>query len=388
MQRKSVKSVLEKIRSGNYTPEEEIIAKHWLHKLNSKIQSGYSDHDLERVSDEMWNVLMKEKLNRPTKIFKLWPRIAVAVAIMMVVSAGLIFYFNDIKHHINLESSYTDIAPGKIGATLTLANGEKIRLSDAANGEIAKEADISVTKTADGQVVYKITSQARNDDNNSSLQGGTTKYPYNTLSTAKGETYILTLPDKSKVWLNAASSLTYSANLNERGMRRVKLEGEAYFEIFKDKAHPFIVKTENQEVIVHGTHFNINSYADEGRTKTTLLEGTVGITTVYNAREVMLKPGQQAELEGKSMVVNSANLEEVLAWKNGLFKFKDADIRTVMRQMARWYNIEVIYQGKVPDIVFTGEMYRNENANQLLNMLKFYKVNFKVVDSKKIVIIN
>ncbi|SMD11531.1 FecR family protein [Pedobacter nyackensis] len=384
MQRKSVKSVLEKICSGNYTPEEEIIAKHWLHKLNSKIQSGYSDHDLERVGDEMWDVLMKEELNHPTKIFKLWPRIAIAVAIMMVVSAGLVFYFN----HINLKSSYTaGIAPGRMGATLTLASGKKIRLSDAANGEIAKEADIRVTKTADGQVVYEIASQTRNDDNNRSLQGGTTKYPYNTLSTAKGETYILTLPDKSKVWLNAASSLTYSTTLNEHGARRVKLEGEAYFEIFKDKAHPFIVKTENQEVIVHGTHFNINSYVDEGRTKTTLLEGAVGITTVYNAREVMLKPGQQAELEGKSMVVNVANLEEVLAWKNGLFKFKDADIRTVMRQMARWYNIEVIYQGKVPDIVFTGEIYRNENASQLFNMLKFYKVNFKV-DGKKIVIIN
>jgi transmembrane sensor len=384
MQRKSVKSVLEKIRSGNYTPEEEIIGKRWLHELNSKIQSGYSDHDLERVSDEMWDVLMKADLNRPTKIIKLWRRVAVAVAILMVVSAGLIFYFN----HINLKSSYTaGIVPGRMGATLTLASGEKIRLSDAANGEIAKEAGIRVTKTADGQVVYEIAAQARNDDNNSSLQGSTTIHPYNTLTTAKGETYILTLPDKSKVWLNAASSLTYSATLNESGLRRVKLEGEAYFEIFKDKAHPFIVKTENQEVIVHGTHFNINSYADEGRTKTTLLEGAVGITTVYNAREVMLKPGQQAELEGKSMVVNSADLEEVLAWKNGLFKFKDADIHTVMRQMARWYNIEVIYMGKVPDIVFTGEIYRNENADQLFNMLKFYKVNFKV-DDKKVMIIN
>lgn len=281
--------------------------------------------------------------DKPVKepIIKLWPRmtgIAAAIALMVLS----LYFFN----HKNDEGAHSDNLtvqdqnPGSFGATLTLANGKKIKLSDAAKGEIAKEAGISVTKTADGQLVYEIKETAGNPDQ------------INTLSTAKGETYILTLPDKSKVWLNAASSLTYPASLNEHGKRRVKLEGEAYFEIFKDKAHPFIVQTANQEVEVLGTHFNVNSYKDEPGIATTLLEGSVKVTAGGSLK--IIKPGEQAINKSGTMEVRKVDLEDVVDWKNGDFYLNHMDFKIAMRKIARWYDMEIIYDKNVPDNMESG----------------------------------
>lgn len=275
------------------------------------------------------------------RFIKLWPRMSgIAAAITLMVLS--LYFFN----HKNDKHAHTDILaaqdrnPGSFGATLTIANGKKIKLSDAANGEIAKEAGISVTKTADGQLVYEIKETTDNPDQ------------INTLSTAKGETYILTLPDKSKVWLNAASSLTYSASLNEHGMRRVKLEGEAYFEIFKDKAHPFIVQTANQEVEVLGTHFNVNSYKDEPGTATTLLEGSVKVKAGGLVK--IIKPGEQAINKSGTMEVRKVDLDDVVDWKNGDFYLNHIDFKIAMRKIARWYDMEIIYDETVPDNMESG----------------------------------
>jgi transmembrane sensor len=310
---------------------------------------------------------IKQKLKTKDRL-RLWSRIAGAAIILIVVGAGVTRYLNDLKQHTEIKSAYiNDIAPGKVGATLTLANGKKIRLADAANGEIAKEAGISVSKTADGQVIYEIASQAFNDENDRSLRGGTTKQSYNTLTTAKGETYILTLPDKSKVWLNAASSLTYSAALNERGLRRVKLEGEAYFQIAKDKAHPFIVESKGQEVEVLGTHFNVNTYADEPAATTTLLEGRVQITTAGNKQ--VLKPGQQATNNRDAIKVSDANIENTMDWKEGDFYLDRIDFKAAMRKIERWYDVEVIYDSTVPDHIETGGWI--SRSKKLSSVLKF-----------------
>lgn len=275
------------------------------------------------------------------RFIKLWPRmtgIAAAIA-LMVLNLYFFNYKNDKHVHHDILAA-EDKNPGSFGATLTLANGEKIKLSDAANGEIAKEAGIIVTKTAEGELVYEIKETIGNPDQ------------INTLSTAKGETYILTLPDKSKVWLNAASSLTYAASLNERGVRRVRLEGEAYFEIFKDKVHPFIVQTANQEVEVLGTHFNVNSYKDEPGTATTLLEGSVKVKAGGAFR--IIKPGEQAINKSGIMEVRKVDVEDVLDWKNGDFYLNHIDFKIAMRKIARWYDMEIIYDETVPDDMESG----------------------------------
>ena len=206
MQRKNIKSVLDKISSGDFDSQEEKIAKYWIHQLNPKKQSGYSDEDLERVSGEMWGVLAQGELNQPAKVRKLWPRIVVAAAVAAIVF-GVWFYNNNtgILKPVQNDMALNDITPGKQGATLTLANGRKIRLTDAANGELAKEAGVVIRKSADGQLVYDINPALPKWN----ISQGGKKSTLNTLSTGKGETYQLRLPDGSLVWLNAASSLTY-----------------------------------------------------------------------------------------------------------------------------------------------------------------------------------
>lgn len=380
MQKKDVKSVLEKIRSDVYTFDEETIAKYWLHKLNRNLQSGYSDDSLERVSDEMWAYLMKEQANQPAKRMRLWPRIVVAAAVAAMIF-GIWFYQNGITPLPNAKFKdqmvKSDVAPGNVGATLTLASGKKINLSNAANGEIAKESGISVTKTKDGALVYQIGKST----------GAANKY--NTLTTARGETYILSLPDKSKVWMNAASSLTYSTSLNDRGRRKVKLEGEAYFEIFKDKTHPFIVETNDQEVEVLGTHFNINSYADEPTVKTTLLEGSVCVWPLKGkAGSKILKPGQQSTLSpDHPIIIKAVNTEDVIAWKNGLFVFEGDRLENIMSQISRWYNVDVQYADRsVLNETYSGTVTRFANISIVLKRLEITgNVKFKIAGRRIVV---
>ena len=235
-------------------------------------------------------------ITRPTKSISLWPRIAVAAAIVTIIFGVWLYYtprHPDASQDPGNAQYATDIAPGKQGATLTLANGKKIKLSDALNGELAKEAGVIVSKTANGQLIYSVANLSPSGRDGEAREGSM----INTLSTAKGETYQLRLPDGSMVWLNSASSLTYSSNLVKDGKRIVKLTGEAYFEIAKlhfesstlsarraslprgekNGRVPFIVQTDKQAIEVLGTHFNVTAYGDEGEVKTTVLEGSVSV---------------------------------------------------------------------------------------------------------------
>jgi len=292
-----------------------------------------------------------------------------------------------------------DIKPGSVGATLTLANGKTIKLSDATNGELAKEAGVTIKKTADGQLIYEIASSSASSRND----GAETKT--NTLSTAKGETYQVKLPDGTAVWLNAASRLTYSATLNQQGHRRVALEGEAYFQVAKDKKHPFIVESKGQRVEVLGTHFNINAYADEGATKTTLLEGSVSVSSLREGTTkqpspsrnaprndgkghtaTILKPNQQATLKGETLTMKQVDPSESIAWKNGYFSFTDENIQTVMQIISRWYNVEISYEGKITKEGFNGKISRFKKLSEVLNMLEDTRlVHFKIEGRRVIV---
>nr|WP_121274138.1 FecR family protein [Pedobacter schmidteae] len=288
---------------------------------------------------------------------RLWPKMMIGVAAAVALIVLGIYFFNGFNDRVSNDQFATirEVTPGKIGATLTLGNGKKIRLSDAANGEIAREAGISVNKTATGELVYELRDGA----------GDLNKI--NKLSTAKGETYILILPDKSKVWMNAASTLTYTASLNG-AERRVRLEGEAYFQVAEDKTRPFVVETRKQTVQVLGTHFNINAYADEENVKTTLLQGSVKVFNQLDAK--ILKPGEQSSVRDHSISVAEVDTERMVAWKSNKFLFENDDIQYIMRMIARWYDVEVVYAGEMPREKFGGGVSRFDNVSQVLKILE------------------
>jgi ferric-dicitrate binding protein FerR (iron transport regulator) len=207
-----------------------------------------------------------------------------------------------------------------------------------------------------------------------------------TASTAKGQTYQFTLPDGTKVWLNADSKLEFPSGFVNSKTRDVRLFGEGYFEVAKDKAHPFIVRTNKQEVEVLGTHFNINSYADEGNVKTTLLEGSVRVNG-QGRESVVLKPNQQAVVfASKQTEVNSVDVGDVVAWKNGKFVFVRENVRSIMNKIARWYDVQIIYEGDVKGKALGGSVSRFKNVSEVLEMLSATKaVQFRIEGRKVIV---
>ncbi|MGJ1419519.1 FecR family protein [Sphingobacterium spiritivorum] len=336
-----------------------------LHIYNEII--GDSNEEAKPVAEKA-----KEK-----RVRRLWSGIAAAVALFVVVFGigGIFLSKNNTDAGKNI-SYLKDIVPGKTGATLTLSNGKKIELSNATNGEIAEESGISITKTAAGDLVYEVATSSKEGLKNGGM---------NTLSTAPGETYILILPDKSRVWLNAASSLTYSSDLLDRGIRRVQLQGEAYFEISKDKQHPFVVSTANHDIEVLGTHFNVNSYPDEPSTTTTLLEGSVRIIKGELVRP--LKPNQQSVFTSGNFRIKNVNAEDTIAWKDGIFIFEDETLQSIMRRISRWYNVEISYADNVDkDKLYGGGLSRYENVSSILEMLESTKnIHFKIEERRILV---
>lgn len=305
---------------------------------------------------------------------RLWPRIAIAAAVATVVfGAGLFLYKGSLRQATEVQASINDVAPGKQGATLTLASGIKIQLSDAANGELGKESGVVISKSANGQLVYEIKPSERVSSDLGAI---------NTLSTANGETYQVRLPDGSMVWLNAASSITYSANLLQHGKRRVRLDGEAFFEIAKDRSKPFVVESKGQQVEVLGTHFNVNAYANEESTNTVLVEGSVQVTAGRNQK--VLKPGEQALRSGNAIQVSAANIDNIMDWKSGDFYLDRIDFKQAMRKIARWYNVEVVYDADVPETLESGGwISRSNNLSAVLRSIeKSGLVHFRIEGRK------
>nr|WP_121271693.1 FecR domain-containing protein [Pedobacter schmidteae] len=344
---------------------KELMKETW-EELKAK---GATDMPQERAES-----LFLEIAALPQDVIKrrLWPKIVTVAAAMALIVSGMYFFnYRNGQTDAGLNTTLVqDVKPGKVGATLTLANGKKIRLDDAVNGELANEAGVSISKSADGQLVYEIKGGKADPDR------------MNTLTTAKGETYRVRLPDGSLVYLNAASSLTYVASLNERGKRVVKLSGEGYFEIAKDKAHPFVVKTDRQEVEVLGTHFNVNAYGDEAAVRTTLLEGSVRVSS-GETRQV-LKPGFQAVNDGRLIKVAEVNTENVVDWKDGDFYFENVDFRSVMRKIGRWYDVELVYDSSVPDrIASNGVISRDKDLSAVLKLIESSgQVHFRIEGRK------
>jgi len=310
-------------------------------------------------------------------LIRAWYQVGVAAILLAFLSIGLYFYTNrTINTQVAISKSEAIkkkaiIKPGGDKAILTLSDGSKIILEDAKKGLLANQAGVSIQKTADGEILYSF---AKNGSSASE------KLPqaviYNKIETPFGGKYQINLPDGSKVWLNSASTLRFPA-LFSGNTREVELNGEAYFDVAKNPNKPFKVITKDQIVEVLGTQFNINSYSDEETFKTTLIEGSVKI--IYKDKVVMLGPGQQFQPNMKSAKVTEADTDEVMAWKNGYFLFKDEDIQSIMRKVSRWYNVEVTYSGNIPDVGFGGNISRSKDINEVLNVLQLTNaVHFKI----------
>jgi transmembrane sensor len=268
-------------------------------------------------------------------------------------------------------------------AILTLANGQQILLDNSAKGQLAEQNGVSVVKTDSGQLTYVYGGKGTGGPQGS-VQGGS---QYNTLATPRGGQYQVVLPDGTKVWLNSASSLKYPTVFDGTS-RHVELTGEAYFEVAKNSRSPFIVRAAGLQVAVLGTAFNLMAYADEENIRTTLVNGAVRLIGPKGAQ--VLKPGEQGSLDEKEQhfMVTRPDLDEVLAWKEGEFKFSGQSIRTIMRQMARWYDVEIEYQGTPPANLFNGNITRTQNASVLLDILETTKTVHFNIEGRKIIVIN
>lgn len=360
------------LESTNDQGLKQIMQDHFTNDLNnpSRIPRQVSDKLLESIHDAIDVKPVKQK----PRIISI-RRIVVAASILGLIVATFFIIGYDrpqpvVKASGTERQFKNDVAPGGNKATLTLADGSVISLDEASNGTLTRQGDAKVIKL-DGKILYD-------------LVDNTKQAVYNTISTPRGGQYQLSLPDGSQVWLNATSSIRFPTAFigNER---RVEITGEAYFEVAKDAARPFVVAVNNAEVRVLGTHFNINAYNDEEEIKTTLLEGSVRF--VNASEHILLKPGQQSQLSKQGIIrlENSVNVEEVIAWKNGRFNFEGTGIEMVMRQLARWYDVDIAYNGKTDELFFA-EMPRDIKLSDALKALELTgKIRFEI-EGKKIIV--
>ncbi|MDH7460291.1 DUF4974 domain-containing protein [Chitinophagaceae bacterium 26-R-25] len=301
-----------------------------------------------------------------------WSWVA-AASIILALGIGAFIWTNNRKDAASagIAQVKVDIVPGNSGAVLTLANGSQVLLDSIKNGVVALQGGITA-KVRNGALIY---------------EGNGNEVAYNVVSTPKGREYQVTLPDGTQVWLNAASSIRYPTKFIG-DERRVEITGEAYFEVARNKDMPFKINVDGKgEVEVLGTHFNVNAYTDEPQMNTTLLEGSIRFTDLQHNKSAVIVPGEQVQLndDGKMNVKKNVDLESVIGWKNGSFNFSSQDIVTIMRQISRWYDVQVEYKGEISHETFTGIVSRYSDVSEVLSLMEAEGIKFKI-ENKKIVV--
>ncbi|WP_406827077.1 FecR family protein [Pedobacter sp. KACC 23697] len=357
---KNAKKLLDKYIAGNCTPDEMTVIEDWYLQLPFEKEAPH--HSLiESTSQEVWNRLSPRGKSVKMVIVK-W--LAIAASLVLCLSVGIYFVTQHYAAPLTAKTELKNILPGGNKAVLTLADGTVVNLDDAKNGQIADQSGIVIRKTKNGQLEYIIKEIPK-----ATVKGS------NTIATPRGGQYEVNLPDGTKVWLNAATTLKYPYAF-AKNERLVELNGEAYFEVSKDRTRPFRVKTAVQTVEVLGTHFNINAYQDEAVVKTTLLEGAVKVSTP--SASVNLHPGEQSLLNATSarLSLNArVDVDKEMAWKNNVFSFDNDDLQSIMRQISRWYDVDVVYQGKITSEKYVGEIPRNSNLAEVFEILELNHVH-------------
>ncbi|HEY8387892.1 MAG TPA: FecR domain-containing protein, partial [Parasegetibacter sp.] len=324
-------------------------------------------------------------------------RFAIAAAIIFLIAATAVWLTSNTDYSSgagnNSNLSINDIQPGRQGAILTLADGSIVELDSLSNGNLINQG-ISVVRKKDGLIEYVHTENVS--------VNAETSIQYNTLSTPPGRQFRLSLPDGTQVWLNAGSSVRFPTQFTS-SKREISVTGEVYLEVVKDAEKPFFVNVDNRaEVEVLGTSFNINAYNDEPILATTLIEGSLKMHVVaenLKSESVLLKPGQQGRLQEVAGHPNNSNIsrltvsdqnremiEKITAWKNGLFNFDNANITQVMRQISRWYNVTVEYEGQVPNHTFLGKLGRDMTLSEILAVLQKTGVNFRLEEGRRLIV--
>lgn len=376
MNREQAKELIEKYDRGLASAEEKALLDNWFLYESRKSEFTDNDHKFLLLKSQIWQATLQQSglKSKPygSKI-SLWLGMAAAM-VLIGLSAVLFVYVSSEPLQVAKEKYANDVAPGGNKATLTLSNGKKISLTDAQNGSLIKQTGVNISKLADGQIIY----QAVSADNSAESQRNTVE---NKINTPNGGKYQVILPDGTKVTLNAASSLTFPTTFTGPE-REVKLDGEAYFEVAKDKNKPFRVNSGIQTIEVLGTHFNINAYANEQTIKTTLMEGSVKVSV--GEASTLIVPGQQTIIDrDKPQEINKGNadIDKETAWKNDIFLFEKDDLKSVMRQISRWYDVEVVYTGTFPHnelFEFFGGISRKSNLSEIATILELYNVHLEI----------
>ncbi|WP_257658985.1 FecR family protein [Parapedobacter lycopersici] len=384
---KDAKKLLKKYNAGTCSEEEKAFVESWYVQWRGD-GLNLSQEERALAKAEIWQQITKSRNTKRTYLFRLPYLAAIASVAFVLLTLGALLFFS--KETTTAERQLyagtdghgvRDIQPGGNKALLTLADGRTVTLDEMAKGEITEVAGMVIRKTAEGQLVYEM------DATDASPFSSDGSPRYNRIVTPRGGQYQIILPDQTKVWLNSASSLKYPIQFTA-SERRVVLTGEAYFEVSRQntaagKLVPFFVETDTQVIEVLGTHFNVSSYTDERSTKTTLLEGSVRIS-VNPANEeashhsMILRPNQQSILTKGNLNVVDVDAAESIAWKEGYFNFKDASLEAVMRQLSRWYDVDVVYEGNIPKGTYTGKVYRNMSLSKVLDILTYAEVKFKI----------
>lgn len=352
--------------------------------ITENLESVDVDDDGSRwssLTDQSLAVIKKQINAEPGKVVSLYRRswFQIAAAAVILIGGFAVFSMihkpNQEQEIVQADGSKQEIAPGSSKAILTLADGSTINLENVDNGTITQQGSTKISKPAEGQLAY------------SSLNEKPTGVLFNSMSTPRGGQYQLMLSDGTKVWLNAASSIRFPAAFTG-SERKVELSGEAYFEVAKNVAMPFKVAVSGKgEVEVLGTHFNVNAYTDEATVSTTLLEGSVKVVALGSNESQIIAAGEQAQLNTNGQIsINKIDADEAVAWKNGTFNFNNADLPMVLRQVSRWYDLEIVFEGSVPQRQFSGEIQRDLKLSQVLKLLERNNV-FSRVEGKKLIVL-
>ncbi|WP_254562234.1 FecR family protein [Dyadobacter diqingensis] len=409
MEEKYYITFLERYIQNQHTPEEHELFLKWFNSISAQEAQQVMDHyarisESKSVVNEFDNHAglaagIEERIDAlespeiESRVISFWGYLrrfsAAAVIVLIGIGSYYVFFNKNVGTESRLaEVALNDAAPGGNRALLTLSDGSTINLNEAIDGQIASQSGIEINKVTDGQLVY-----SKQNDGHS---GSSKTEIFNQITTPKAGQYQINLSDGTKVWLNSLSSIRFPAVFN--GIeRKVEITGEVYFEVasyrLNNRKVPFRVVCNNQVIEVVGTHFNVNSYRDESAVKTTLLEGSVKVYAIQGAAgkvgaAVNLKPGEQSILKrSKSSVadiaVEKVDTESAVAWQKGFFKFKDTDIQEVMRQLSRWYDLDVVYHGPLPQDQFTGYVSKKVAISNVLNILEEGGgVKFSVKDNK------
>ncbi|PST82505.1 hypothetical protein C7T94_07455 [Pedobacter yulinensis] len=380
MQEEDLKNLIGRYLAGKATKEEKERIQRWYTSFDdSRIE--IPEAEPVQLETELRGRILESAGIRKRAAGARWGWLSAAAVVLL---AACIYLTRKQEHQFaaapdrSSAMAARSIAPGGYRAVLTLADGRQIRLSDQPDSALAAKTGLGIRNTMSGQLVY----EPEVSGTGAPAAGG-----YNQIETPAGGQYQVVLPDGSQVWLNAASSLRFPAAFagNER---RVELHGEAYFKVAKNAARPFRVTAGKQVVEVLGTEFNVNAYPDEQAVMTTLLEGSVRLKQppankpargAIHATEAMLKPGQQAVFSGDGFGIKAVHTEKIIDWKNGEFNFTDEDIRTSLRKIARWYNVEIRIEGDLSQLAFGGSISRSKRLDEVLRVLELSKkIKFKV----------